>query len=130
MSPYGHGEWTDLDFQAIMCGCLVIKAGADSFKAYPNVFEADNMALSVKPDWSDLKEAVQRVMQVKFFTQDSKVFGALTLALCRAECAACWPSDRHAIVNLPAEMSWCSLLCPDLATEIVEDAVKQAAFPC
>lgn len=72
VSPYGHGEWTDLDFQAIMCGCLVIKAGADSFKAYPNVFEADNMALSVKPDWSDLKEAVQRVMQVRFFTQDSK----------------------------------------------------------
>lgn len=73
VSPYGQGEWTDLDFQAIMCGCFVIKAGAESFKAYPNVFEAGNMALSVKADWSDLKEAVQQVMQVRGVLQPNVV---------------------------------------------------------
>ncbi|KAK9802965.1 hypothetical protein WJX73_000086 [Symbiochloris irregularis] len=63
ISPYGQGEWTDLDFQAVMCGCLVIKPGAESFKAYPNVLEPGQMGLSVRADWVDLKEAVQSTLQ-------------------------------------------------------------------
>ena len=87
MSPHGRGEWTDLDFQAVMCGCFVIKAGAGAFRAYPNVLEGGELALSVRSDWSDLKDAVQGVLQVRGwqgFTQS----GAGQLFHCKATLCA------------------------------------------
>ena len=65
ISPYGVGEWTHLDFQAMMCGCLVVKPGAGRFATYPGVFVPDDMVMSVHVEWDDLRDKLQLIFQVR-----------------------------------------------------------------
>lgn len=48
----------------MMCGCLVLKPGADRFDAYPNTMIAGDMVISVQPDWADLKDKLGAIFQV------------------------------------------------------------------
>ena len=64
LSPLGAGEWAHLDFQAMMCGCLVLKPGAHLFRTYPNVFVADELVSSVHVEWGDLRGRLQSIFQV------------------------------------------------------------------
>ena len=64
VSPYGAGEWTHMDFQAMICGCLVLKPGAMHFATYPNVFQPGEMVLSANVGWGDLREKILNIFQV------------------------------------------------------------------
>jgi hypothetical protein len=37
VSPWGWGEWSHKDFEAMMCGCLVVKPGPDSYRFGSNL---------------------------------------------------------------------------------------------
>ena len=65
VSPHGQAEWTELDFWAVMCGCLVIKPGAEHFQMYPNILEAGNMAVTVQEGWGDLQNVLYDTFQVR-----------------------------------------------------------------
>lgn len=70
VSPYGGGEWSRSDYEAMMCGCLVMKPRADAFSVFPpSLFVPDQTVLSVHQDWVDLENKTVAILQVKTLTQ-------------------------------------------------------------
>lgn len=63
VSPWGWGEWSHKDFEAIMAGCLLVKPGADSYIMYPNLHQAGVTIINVKPDFSDMGTQVLALLQ-------------------------------------------------------------------
>eukprot|EP00884_Botryococcus_braunii_P023158 jgi/Botrbrau1/9526/Bobra.0211s0017.1 len=59
VSPYGLAEWSDLDFDAMLNGCLLFKPRAGSLMAFPDVFHPDEAVIEVAVDWKDLDRRVQ-----------------------------------------------------------------------
>ena len=64
ISPMGAGEVTDLDFLAIMCGCMVVKARGRRFAALPDLFKHEETGAAVNPDWSNLRSTITALLQV------------------------------------------------------------------
>ena len=64
ISPMGAGEVTDLDYLAIMCGCMVVKARGRGFAALPNLFKHEETGAAVNPDWSNLRSTITALLQV------------------------------------------------------------------
>jgi hypothetical protein len=59
VSPFGYGEICWRDFEAILCGCLLVKPDMGHVVAKPNVFKPGATYVSVKWDYSDLEETCQ-----------------------------------------------------------------------
>ncbi|KAK9815526.1 hypothetical protein WJX72_005128 [[Myrmecia] bisecta] len=55
VSPYGAGEWSHKDFEAMMCGCLVMKPRAGAFTTYPAVFQPGLTVVDVDVGWANLE---------------------------------------------------------------------------
>lgn len=55
LSPYGYGEWSHKDYQAIISGCLLIKPQCDFFESYPNIYRDGETCIQCKADFSDLE---------------------------------------------------------------------------
>ena len=64
ISPMGAGEVTDLDYLAIMCGCMVVKARGRGFAALPDLFKHEETGAAVNPDWSNLRSTITALLQV------------------------------------------------------------------
>jgi Glycosyl transferases group 1 len=62
VSPYGNGEWSYKDFEAIMSGCVVVKPQPGSYVGYPNIYQPGRLVVATKPDFSDLEDAVLDVL--------------------------------------------------------------------
>ncbi|MBI2069092.1 MAG: glycosyltransferase family 1 protein [Elusimicrobia bacterium] len=62
LSPFGWGEINLRDFEAIVCGCLLIKPDISHLEAWPNIFEAGVTILT--HDWScrDVLEVVENAL--------------------------------------------------------------------
>jgi hypothetical protein len=56
ISPFGYGEICWRDFEAILCGCLVIKPDMSHVETVPDIFQPDQTYVPVKWDFSDLEE--------------------------------------------------------------------------
>lgn len=54
VSTWGAGEWSALDFEAVMMGCLVVKPGAGGARLYPSVFTPGKSVLDVDPGFTEL----------------------------------------------------------------------------
>jgi len=57
VSPFGLGEFSGKDYEALLSGALLVKPAAEKLKAFPNIY-LGNISINVKIDFSDLEEAV------------------------------------------------------------------------
>ncbi|MCM2268744.1 MAG: glycosyltransferase [Thermoanaerobaculia bacterium] len=54
ISPFGWGEVCWRDFEAILCGCLLVKPSMRHVETWPDVYRPFETYLPVRWDWSDL----------------------------------------------------------------------------
>jgi hypothetical protein len=54
VSPFGYGEICWRDFEAILCGCVLVKPDMSHIETEPNVFVPDVTYVPVRWDFSDL----------------------------------------------------------------------------
>lgn len=66
VSPWGLGEPCYRDFEAILCGCMVIKPDTTYIKTVPGEFyRMPQFSRGVcRPDFSDLEEAIGRAQEI------------------------------------------------------------------
>eukprot|EP00192_Tetraselmis_astigmatica_P008825 CAMPEP_0117660102 /NCGR_PEP_ID=MMETSP0804-20121206/6787_1 /TAXON_ID=1074897 /ORGANISM="Tetraselmis astigmatica, Strain CCMP880" /LENGTH=650 /DNA_ID=CAMNT_0005466805 /DNA_START=520 /DNA_END=2472 /DNA_ORIENTATION=- len=57
VSPFGLGEFSGKDYEAILSGCLLVKPEAQRLQAYPNIYGSE-YSISVRADFSDLEAVV------------------------------------------------------------------------
>lgn len=62
VSPYGLGEFSYRDYEAIYCGSLLIKPDMSHVETYPDIYEANKTYIPCKIDFSDLNEIIERVL--------------------------------------------------------------------
>lgn len=62
VSPWGYGELCWRDCEAMYAGCVVVKPNSDYVQTWPRLFEADQTYAACRPDWSDLRQVCQRVI--------------------------------------------------------------------
>jgi hypothetical protein len=63
VSPYGYGEYSWKDFEAVFAGCVVIKAESGFVQTHGfDVFKPGAHVVSCAPDFSDLKQVIDRVL--------------------------------------------------------------------
>jgi hypothetical protein len=58
VSPWGYGEVTYRDFEALYAGCVLIKPKTNHLTTWPNIFIDGQNYLSCESDWSDLTEKI------------------------------------------------------------------------
>jgi hypothetical protein len=56
VSPYGYGEICWRDFEAVLCGCLLIKPNMAHVETWPDIFKENETYVSVRWDYRDLDE--------------------------------------------------------------------------
>lgn len=57
VSPFGYGELCWRDFEAILCGCLLVKPDMSHLETQPDLFRPHETYVPVKWDYSDLGRA-------------------------------------------------------------------------
>ncbi len=62
VSPFGFGELCWRDFEAILCGCLLVKPDMSHLRTMPDIFLPDDCFVPVKWDYSDLEEVCARYL--------------------------------------------------------------------
>lgn len=62
VSPFGYGELCWRDFEAILCGCLLVKPSMEHVETAPHIFQAGETYVPVKWDYSDLPEVCARYL--------------------------------------------------------------------
>ncbi len=61
VSPWGWGESCYRDYEAILCGAELIKPASYQIESNPDIYN-DRFMHFCRPDWSDLPEVIQKVM--------------------------------------------------------------------
>jgi hypothetical protein len=56
LSPFGFGEICWRDFEAVLCGCLLVKPDMSHIETAPNIFRAYETYVPVRWDYSDVHE--------------------------------------------------------------------------
>ncbi len=60
LSPFGYGEVCFRDFEAVLAGCLLVKPDMTHLETRPDVFRDGETCATVRWDWSDLAQVVER----------------------------------------------------------------------
>jgi len=58
VSPWGHGEACYRDFEALFCGCILLKPDSSFVKCWPDIYDNDKTYIPCKADFSDLQDKV------------------------------------------------------------------------
>ncbi len=56
VSPFGFGEICWRDFEAVLCGCLLVKPDVGHLRTIPDIFDPDVTYIPVRWDYSDLRD--------------------------------------------------------------------------
>lgn len=59
LSPFGYGEICWRDYEAAMCGALLLKPDVSHLRSSPDLFVKNETYVPVAWDWSDLQEKVE-----------------------------------------------------------------------
>lgn len=62
VSPFGYGELCWRDFEAILCGCMLVKPDMGHMRTYPNVFVPGVTYAPVAWDFADLAEVCAKYL--------------------------------------------------------------------
>lgn len=63
VSPFGYGELCWRDFEAVLCGCMLVKPDTGHLRTYPDIFVAGQTYAPVKWDYSDLAAVCARYLE-------------------------------------------------------------------
>lgn len=63
VSPLGYGEVCWRDFEAIACGCLLVKPDMSHLNSYPNLYIPGETYVPVRWDYGDLAETCTRYLE-------------------------------------------------------------------
>jgi len=61
VSPWGFGEVCFRDFEALLCGCILIKPRTDFLRTYPDIYSED-FCVWCNSNFSDLQEKIDLVL--------------------------------------------------------------------
>ena len=61
VSPFGLGEFSGKDYEAILAGAIVVKPLASKIESFPNIYEPPYV-VEAKVDFSDLEEKVMPLL--------------------------------------------------------------------
>ncbi len=75
VSPWGFGEACHRDYEAIMCGCTVIKPQTDFMLSAYSIFNVGHMNFC-RADWSDLVSVIEGTMRNMDFYRDTSCLNA------------------------------------------------------
>jgi hypothetical protein len=63
VSPYGYGEYSWKDFEAVFAGCIVIKAESGFVQTHGfDIFKPGAHVVACAPDFSDLEQVIDKVL--------------------------------------------------------------------
>ncbi len=62
-SPFGYGEICWRDFEAILCGCVLVKPDMSHVETVPNVFVPNETYVPVRWDYQDLADRLRVLLQ-------------------------------------------------------------------
>ena len=62
ISPFGMGELCYRDIELVQWGCLLIKPDINKVITKPDFFKPMETYVPVKPDWSDLNEVIEKIL--------------------------------------------------------------------
>jgi len=62
LCPFGWGESTHRDYQAMALGAVVIKPNMSYVECWPNIYRPGKTYLPCKPDWSDAHQIIRQVV--------------------------------------------------------------------
>jgi glycosyltransferase involved in cell wall biosynthesis len=63
VSPFGLGEICWRDFEAVLCGALLVKPNMDHIETTPDIFQPYETYVPVRWDFSDLQEVCERLLE-------------------------------------------------------------------
>ena len=58
LSPWGHGEACYRDFEALFCGCILLKPDSSFVNCWPDIYQNNKTYIPCKADFSDLQDKV------------------------------------------------------------------------
>jgi len=61
LCPWGWGESTHRDYQAMLLGAVVVKPDTSHVECWPDIYQAGKTYVPCKPDWSDAHDKVLHV---------------------------------------------------------------------
>jgi len=59
LSPFGWGEVCFRDYEAVACGCLLLKPSMDHLETEPNIYRAGETYVPLRWDLTDLEEKIE-----------------------------------------------------------------------
>lgn len=62
-SPFGYGELCWRDYEAVLCGAVLVKPDMGHVEAHPDIFTADETYIAVRWDLADLEEKVRDALR-------------------------------------------------------------------
>jgi hypothetical protein len=62
VSPFGYGELCWRDFEAVLCGCLLVKPDVSHLRTEPDIFIPGETYVPIRWDFSDLAEVCARYL--------------------------------------------------------------------
>lgn len=62
VSPFGYGELCWRDFEAVLCGCMLVKPDMGHVRTYPDIFVAGETYAPVSWDYADLAEVCAKYL--------------------------------------------------------------------
>lgn len=83
VSPWGFGEACYRDYEAMYCGCVLIKPNSDFVKVEPNIYQSNITYVPCSPNFEDLKDKVNYVLSnwKSFRSMRENNYSILTKAL-------------------------------------------------
>jgi hypothetical protein len=63
VSPFGYGEICWRDFEAVLCGCLLVKPNMDHVETRPDIFQPHKTYVPVRWDFADLDEVCSHYLE-------------------------------------------------------------------
>ena len=85
LSPFGWGEICFRDFEAMACGCALVKPSLDHVETWPDVFDEDSTYIALP--WN-LEKAIVKLDEV---IRDKRFLGSVARAG-QTACRALWAS--------------------------------------
>lgn len=62
VSPFGYGEICWRDFEAVLCGSVLVKPDMSHVETHPDIFVANETYVPVRWDYADLTEVLRRLL--------------------------------------------------------------------
>jgi hypothetical protein len=113
VSPWGWSPWCVRDFEALLCGCIVIKPECSNLLTWPDIYNPKNQLMVWTDVWfKNLSDQINYCLNNLDEMQDRANYGADFMR------DACYPLDK-------VYESWTS----DLRQHL-EDSMNQPAFSC